>query len=181
MNTSYPFVGKQPDINAGTGPNWTFGLQHSGPPIPGWWGVPAKSPPLNDLQEQVHSTPVLSWRLDRDNVPVAYGQMDISAFASRVAGLLKLERQHRERLAAVSLDPRAQKLLGALDKETSIRWEDLPDRAECDWSEASRSAVILAGANLCEASPTRIRLSEYGDRLLAESAPPDQPTPEIAN
>ena len=33
-----------------------------------------------------------------------------------------------------------------------------------------RSVVLLAGANLCEASPTRLRLSEYGDKLLATEA-----------
>ena len=123
----------------------------------------------------------LQWKLDQNIGPseqatVASGRIDFSpegilSFGNRLAGLMKLERQHRERLAAVSLDPSAQKLLSALDRETSIMWEDLPDRAECDWTEASRSAVLLAGANLCEASPTRIRLSEYGDKLLAESSP----------
>ena len=94
---------------------------------------------------------------------------------------MKLERQHRERLAAVSLDPTAQKLLHALDRETSIRWEDLPDRAEGDWSEASRSAALLAGANLCEVSPTRIRLNEYGDKMLAESPQTERATSKVAS
>ena len=76
----------------------------------------------------------------------------------------------RERLAAVTLDPVAKRLLEALDRETSIRWEDLPEKADADWGEACRAAAILALANLCEASPTRIRLSEYGDKMLAKSA-----------
>ena len=84
--------------------------------------------------------------------------------------LSKLQRQHQERLAAVCLDESAQKLLHALDRETSIRWEDLPDRVESDWSDASRAAALLARAHLCEAGPNRIRLSEYADRLLAESS-----------
>ena len=88
-----------------------------------------------------------------------------------LAELSKLQRQHGERLAAVCLDEHAQKLLHALDRETSIRWENLPDRVESDWSDASRAAALLAGAHLCEVSPTRIRLSEYGNKLLAESTP----------
>lgn len=105
--------------------------------------------------------------------PVAYGQMDFSLLASRFSELIKLERQHRERLAGVRLDPIAQRLLIALDQKTSIRWEDISDTAECDWSEAARAAAVLVGANLCEVSPTRIRLSEYGDKLLAESSRPE--------
>ena len=134
----------------------------------------------------IQSIPYPQWSLrwglyqERNSTPIAYGQVDFSALAGRVADLIKLERQHRERLAAVSLDPAAQKLLSALDRETSIRWQDLPDRAECGWSEASRSAALLAGANLCEASPTRIRLNEYGDKLLAESSSAVQANPEVA-
>ena len=96
--------------------------------------------------------------------------MNYPTLASQFDNLPKLERQHRERLAAVSLDPAAKRLLSALDRETSIKWDDLPDKVDCDWSEASRAAALLAGANLCEVSPTRIRLSEYGDKLLAEES-----------
>ena len=74
-------------------------------------------------------------------------------------------------MAAVFLDQPALNLLNALDREISIRWENLPDRTKSDWSETSRAAALLAGANLCEVSPTRIRLSEYGNKLLAESTP----------
>ncbi len=125
----------------------------------------------------------LKWRLHQDvnPAPIAFGQVDFAEFVSRLDSLLKLQRQHREKLAAVSLDPDAQRLLSALDQETSIRWEDLPDRAGCDWSAASRSAALLAGANLCEASPTRIRLNEYGDKLLAESSSVGQAAPEVAS
>ena len=125
----------------------------------------------------------LLWEVyqESNSMPVAYGQVDFLAFASRIKSLLKLERQHRERLAGVSLDPAAQKLLSALDRETSIRWEELPDKVESGWSEASRSAALLVGANLCEVSPTRIRLNEYGDKLLAESSPPDKADLEVAS
>ena len=99
-----------------------------------------------------------------------FGREELHAFERWIWTLAKLNHQHSERLAAVSLDEAAQRLLKALDRETSIRWEDLPERAEADWQDASRAAAILAVANLCEASPTRIRLSEYGDKLLAESS-----------
>ena len=82
---------------------------------------------------------------------------------------MKVNSQQRERLAAVALDVVAMRLLEVLDKETSIRWEDLPKKTDSDWSEAARAITILSSANLCEASPTRIRLSNYGGRLLAEN------------
>lgn len=112
--------------------------------------------------------------------PLAFGQMGYIELVRQLVGLQKLQRQHRENLAAVSLDLAAQRLLSALDRETSIRWEDLPDRTDAEWSDATRAAALLAGANLCEASPTRFRLNEYGDRLLAESSLADEATAEVA-
>ena len=122
------------------------------------------------------------WGVYRDTNPdpLVFGQVSYPLLRRRLAELQKLERRHRERVAAVSLDSAAQRLLGALDRETSIRWEELPDRAGSDWSEASRAAALLAGANLCDASPTRIRLSDYGDKLLAESSPADQAHAKVA-
>ena len=87
---------------------------------------------------------------------------------SSAESLRKLERKHGERMAGVALDPAARNLLGALDRETAIKWEDLPDRAGGDWPDAARAAALLSGANLCEATSTRLGLSEYGDRVLAE-------------
>ena len=104
-----------------------------------------------------------------------------TSLARRFTSLLKLERQHRERLAAVWMNETALKLLRALDQETSIRWENLPDITESDWCEASRSAALLVGANLCEVSPTRIRLSEYGDKLLAGLTSADHTNIESEN
>ncbi|MCY4474423.1 MAG: hypothetical protein OXC83_03185 [Chloroflexi bacterium] len=125
----------------------------------------------------------LSWGVHqgRNPEPVIRGQIDFPSFMLRIADLLKLERQHRERLAAVALDEAAQGLLNALDQETSIRWEDLLEKTEGDWGVASRSAALLVGANLCEVSPTRIRLNEYGDKLLAESSMTDEAHTEIAS
>lgn len=110
---------------------------------------------------------------------VAFVLGDFSAFANWVADLQKLQRQHRERRAAVYLDATAQRLLDALDRRTSIRWEDLPDVVQAEWRDILRSVALLAGANLCEAGPTRIRLSEHADRLLAGSALADQVNSEV--
>ena len=81
---------------------------------------------------------------------------------------MKASFKQGERLAAVSLNPTARRLLDALNKETSIRWKELPDKTDSEWSKVARAVSILSLANLCEASPTRIRISDYGDRLLAE-------------
>ena len=125
----------------------------------------------------------LLWEVYQDSnpAPMASGQVDYLAFATRLKDLLKLERQHRERLAGVSLDPTAQKLLNVLDRETSVRWDELSAKTECIWGEASRSAALLVGANLCEVSPTRIRLNEYGDKLLAEAPSADEANREVGS
>ena len=112
-------------------------------------------------------------------VPGGHSIGGFTGFARRYSNAIKLEQQHRERLAAVWMDETAQKLLNVLDRETSIRWENLPHRAESDWSEAARAAALLVGANLCEVSPTRIRLNEYGDRLLAELSSDDPVDAEV--
>lgn len=109
---------------------------------------------------------------------VAFGQGDFLALARWVVEVQKLERRNQERLAAVYLDPTARQLLNALDRKTSIRWEDLPDVVEGEPSDVLKSVGILAGANLCEISPTRLRLSEYGDKLLAESSTAEPPRSE---
>ena len=121
------------------------------------------------------SDSILKWGLYRsaDSKPFTFGQTDYSAFVQRILPLVKLQRQQDERLAAVALDETAQKLLEVVNRETSIRWEDLPEKADADWGEACRAAAILALANLCEASPTRIRLSAYGDKMLAKSVQTD--------
>lgn len=105
--------------------------------------------------------------------------VEFSAFSRWVADLQKLQRQHRERQAAVYLDATAQRLLDALDRETSIRWEDLSDVVQAEWRDVLRSVALLAGANLCEAGPARIRLSEHADKLLAESDSADQVNSEV--
>ena len=110
--------------------------------------------------------------------PVAFGQGGFLALARWVVEMQKLERQNQERLAAVYLDPIARQLLNVLNRKTSIKWEDLPDVVEGESPDILRSVVLLAGANLCDASPSRLRLSEYGDELLAESSVAEQANSE---
>lgn len=138
---------------------------------------------LDNMTEVMYGGLSFRWGVHQDPNPEPFvqGQADLHSFLLRVTDLLKLERQHRDRLAAVALDEDAQQLLNTLDQETSIRWEDLLEKTEGDWGVASRSAALLVGANLCEVSPTRIRLNEYGDKLLAESSMTDEAHTEIAS
>ena len=107
----------------------------------------------------------------KQSPPKEAAEQGFPNLSNGLAELSKSQRQHGERLAAVLLDQPALNLLYALDRETSIRWENLPDRTKSDWSDASRAAALLAGAHLCEAGPNRIRLSEYGNKLLTEQTP----------
>ena len=110
---------------------------------------------------------------------IASGQEGFLAFARWAVGLQKLERQNRDRLAAVYMNSTARQLLDALDRKTSIKWENLLDEVEGEYPDILRSVVLLAGANLCDASPNRLRLSEYGDKLLAESSAAEQASSEV--
>lgn len=121
-----------------------------------------------------YAYPYRDWQLKLDVIRPAIPESVYSAtfrflpWFSRMAELRKLEERSRERLAGVWLDEGAQRLLGVLDRETSVPWEDLPQKTGSEWSEVCRSVGRLAGANLCEVSSTRFRLSDYGDELLSE-------------
>lgn len=117
--------------------------------------------------------------LENTGTLIASGQEDFLAFARWAVGLQKLERQNRDRLAAVYMNSTARQLLDALDRKTSIKWENLLDEVEGEYPDILRSVVLLAGANLCDASPNRLRLSEYGDKLLAESSAAEQASSEV--
>ena len=58
---------------------------------------------------------------------------------------MKASSKQGERLAAVSLDPTAMRLFDVLDKETSIRWEELPGKTDSEWSKVARAMAILQG------------------------------------
>ena len=85
-----------------------------------------------------------------------------------------MQRQNGDRLAAVYLDATAPRLLKALNRKTSIGWGDLPGVVGGEWDDVLRSVALLSGADLCEASTTGLRLSEHGERLLADG--PDSPS-----
>lgn len=133
-------------------------LSVANPLMPSWFGYPYA---LRD------------WRLNLElqpptNESAYFATVPFAPWLRRMAELQKLEERSRERLAGVWLDEDAQRLLGVLDRETSVPWEDLPDKTGSEWSEVCRSVGRLAGANLCEVSSNRFRLSDYGDELLAE-------------
>ena len=81
--------------------------------------------------------------------------------------MVKSHRQ--ERIAAVYLDEKASSLLNTLYCETSIRWSDLPDKTNGEWSAICRAVALLTSADLCLADINRIRISEYGEELVAAS------------
>lgn len=114
----------------------------------------------------------LDWsvREPLDDQPIIVGRTDYWPFVTRLFEVQKHEGQHRERLAALALDEHAKKLLDVLDQETSIKWDELQEVVDGEWSDVARSVAILAAAHLCETSPTRMRLSEYGDNWLAEAS-----------
>ena len=110
--------------------------------------------PLEDLQRMLQFT---------------FGQVDSSEFESRVADLLKLERQHRERLSgslagsgrsksAERPGPRDLDQVGGPAGQSRVRLEMKHRDQRRSWPEPTCARL----------APTRIRLSDHGDRLLAE-------------
>lgn len=114
---------------------------------------------------------LLKWSLHSTvtSDPIVSGHVAAYPFLLQQVELQKLQRRRRERLAAVSLDDVAKRLLQVMNRETSIRWEELSDEVASDWTKVCRATALLAEANLCEVSPTRFRLSDYGAELLSQS------------
>ena len=165
-------IGAKPDINAWAGPTRIIGHGQLSLAALDWRGRVAPGPPPNELIASAH-LPVRrgQWRSQQGNELFAFTQEDFRPFVRRIMAVhesQELQKQQGARLAAVSLDATAPKLLDALNRKTSIRWGDLPNVVEGEWEDVLRSVVLLSGANLCEASPTRLRLSEHGERLLAD-------------
>ena len=83
----------------------------------------------------------------------------------------KLDRGQRDRVAEVASDQTARQVLDLLDQNTSIRWGDLVEQTGLAWPDVCRSVAFLTRAGICEPGPIRVRLSELGAILLAESTP----------
>ena len=75
----------------------------------------------------------------------------------------------RNRVAGAALDRAARDIFAHLDRETSLKWEDLNQITNTNWPDAARAAALLVWANLCQPGPTRIRLTETGISILNES------------
>ena len=110
----------------------------------------------------------------RRDDPLVSGQADFVTISKWVIGMQKLERQKQERLAAVYMEPAVKRLIEVLDRKTSIKWEDLLAEVGGEVPELLKSLGLSAGANLCEATHNRLRLSEYGVNLLERSSLDDQ-------
>ena len=85
----------------------------------------------------------------------------------------ELDRGEGDRIAELAGDHTAQQVLELLDQHTSIRWEDLVELTGLAWPDVCRSVAFLTRAGICEPGPKRVRLSESGAILLAESKPPE--------
>ena len=81
-----------------------------------------------------------------------------------------LKTSQRNRIAGAALDKAARDIFAHLDRETSLKWEDLTQITNTMWPDAARAAALLVWANLCQPGPTRIRLTETGISILNESA-----------
>ena len=83
----------------------------------------------------------------------------------------ELDRGKRDRIAEVASDPTARQVLDVLDQNTSVSWGDLAEQTGLVWPDVCRSVAFLTRAGICEPGPKRVRLSELGAILLAESTP----------
>jgi len=81
-----------------------------------------------------------------------------------------LTNAQRNRIAGAALDKAAQAIFANLDRETSLKWEELTQVADTTWPDATRAVALLVWADLCQPGPKRIRLTETGISILNESA-----------
>lgn len=105
---------------------------------------------------------------DSDSIGImALGIHPLGVVQRAMERLTKWEQRRRDRIAGVYLDEASLKMLGVLDRETSIRWGELTKMTGLEPSDALRVVALLASAELCEAGPLRVRLSDVGDMLLS--------------
>ena len=88
------------------------------------------------------------------------------------------ETRRWEYQSGVLLNDAARRLLAALDRETSIEWENVAEKSHNDWADACQAVAILSRSGLCEASRSRLRISTYAcewlKRLTSEPAPSEE-------
>ena len=85
------------------------------------------------------------------------------------ASSTNLSLRQRKRLAGVALDQAASKLFAVLDENTSVRWVDLVEQTDLTWPDVCRGIAVLVDAGMCQPGPSRVRLTETGASILAES------------
>lgn len=100
---------------------------------------------------------------------LSYGIGYPTLIAQRLGSLRKLEWHIQDRIASVAFDEAATKILQLLDRETSLRWEELSRQSELEWPDVCRGLSILASAQMCDVGSARVRISEVGDRMLSAS------------
>ena len=88
---------------------------------------------------------------------------------NKFAASTHLSLHQRKRLAGVALDHAASVLFAVLDENTSVRWIDLVEHTDLTWPDVCRGIAVLVDAGICQPGPSRVRLTETGANMLAES------------
>lgn len=87
--------------------------------------------------------------------------------AGKSETLEKMRRRRRDALAGVYLDQNADSVLMLLNRVTAISWEELQRSLGIGWPETCRGVAMLASAGLCDVGSSTLRLSEFGDGVIA--------------
>lgn len=87
----------------------------------------------------------------------------------KFAASTHLSLHQRKRSAGVALDQAASMLVAVLDEKTSVRWIDLVEHTNLTWPDVCRGIAVLVDAGMCQPGPSRVRLTETGASILAES------------
>ena len=100
------------------------------------------------------------------------GLVDSEAWIDHWQSMRKdtLTNRQRNRIAVAALDEAARAIFTHLDRETSVRWDQLNEIADTNWPDAAKAVALLVWADLCQPGPTRIRLTETGVSILDESS-----------
>lgn len=80
-----------------------------------------------------------------------------------------LTNAQRNRIAGAALDEAARAIVAYLDRETSLKWEQLDEITNTNWPDTARAVALLVWADLCQPGPKRLRLTETGISILDEA------------
>ncbi len=113
---------------------------------------------------------IISHATDKEKAYLlSYGSQPFNEILTTLEQVSKIQRKYRERVAGVFTDANALTALDLLNRETSVRWEDLESKMGLACFEVCRSISLLAAAEMCDVGHSRVRISAIADRILLES------------